>query len=107
MSDAVIWSVTLKLSFDNRNIFLVQVTELFLQQGTLTEGGGLSTVDLLVTSLDQLLFILKLLFALYKTTYLNKEVNCTEPSPSVFPGYRSVNDEENRFEIPQGRPRFD
>jgi hypothetical protein len=41
--------------------------------------GRLSTVDLLVlTSLDQ---FFDLLF--YKTSYLNEEVNCTEPSLSV------------------------
>ncbi len=43
--------------------------------------GRISTADLLVlTSLDQLFFKLKLFF---KTTYLNSEVDCTEPSPSV------------------------
>jgi len=50
--------------------------------------GRLCTVHLLVlTSLDQLLFTLKLYFSFYKTTYLNEEVNRTEPSfPSVrFP----------------------
>ncbi len=54
-------------------------------------GGRLSTVDLLVlTSLDQLLLIIKFLFHLcYKTSYLNEEVNCTVPSPSVsFPWMR-------------------
>jgi hypothetical protein len=47
--------------------------------------GRLNTVDLLLlTSLDQLLLILIILFAFFiKTTYLNKEVNRTEPSPSV------------------------
>ncbi len=46
--------------------------------------GRLSTVDLLVlTSLVQHLFILKVLRTFYKTTYLNEEVNCTEPPPSV------------------------
>jgi hypothetical protein len=45
--------------------------------------GRLSTVDLLVlTSLDQLLFILKIVFTFfYKTSYLNEEVNGIEPSP--------------------------
>jgi hypothetical protein len=44
----------------------------------------MSTVDLLVlTGLDQLLFELKLYLSFYKTTYLNMEVNRTEPSPSV------------------------
>ncbi len=40
-------------------------------------GWRLSTVDLLVlTSLDQLVFILKILFSFfYKTSYLNEEVN--------------------------------
>jgi hypothetical protein len=46
--------------------------------------GKLSTDDLLqLISLDQLLFIMKLNFSCYKTTYLNEEVNCTESSPSV------------------------
>jgi hypothetical protein len=27
--------------------------------------------------------ILKIIFTFYKTSYLNEEVNCTEPSPSV------------------------
>jgi hypothetical protein len=46
-------------------------------KGSLTEG----MVDLLVlTSLDQLLFKMKIFFHLF---YLNEEVNCTETSPSV------------------------
>ena len=49
-------------------------------QGSLTEISPLSTVDLLVlTSLDQLLFIF---FTFLQTTYLNEEVeevNRTEP----------------------------
>jgi hypothetical protein len=46
--------------------------------------GWLSTVDLLVlTSLDQLLLILETLFTFNNTSYLNEEVNCTKPSPSV------------------------
>jgi len=44
----------------------------------------LSTVDLLVlTSINQLLFTMKILFTFYKTSYLNKEANCSEPFPSV------------------------
>ncbi len=45
----------------------------------------ISTVDLLVlTSLDQLLFLLWILFIFfYKTSYLNEEVNCTEASTSI------------------------
>ncbi len=48
-------------------------------------GGRFSTVDLLVlTSLDQFVSKLKILFFLfYKTSYLNEEVNCTEPSTSI------------------------
>jgi len=45
----------------------------------------LRTVDLLVlTGLDLLLFILKILFNFFcKTSYLNEEINCTDSSPSV------------------------
>ncbi len=43
--------------------------------------GMIGTVDLLaLTSLDLLLFIF---FIFYKTTYLNEEVNGSEPSPSI------------------------
>ncbi len=47
--------------------------------------GRISTVDLLLlTSSDRLLTILNLYFSIfYRTTFLNKEVNRTEPSPSV------------------------
>jgi len=47
--------------------------------------GRLSTVNFLVlTSLDQLIFIMKIFFTFVcKTSYLNKEVNRTEPFPSV------------------------
>jgi hypothetical protein len=43
-------------------------------------------VDLLVlTYSDQLLLILKKYFiSFYKTSYLNEEVKCTDPSPSMF-----------------------
>ncbi len=49
--------------------------------------GRPSTVDLRVlTSLDQLILILKILFSFIKTSFLNEEVNCTEPSLQlVFP----------------------
>jgi hypothetical protein len=51
-----------------------------MDQGSLTEV-RLSTVDLLVpTSLDQLLFISQTLLLFYKTSYLNEEVNRTEPT---------------------------
>ncbi len=57
-----------------------------LAQGSLTEGEGsvqLTSLYLLV----QIAFMLQLLFNFfYKTSYLNEEVNSTEPSPSVsFP----------------------
>ncbi len=47
--------------------------------------GRLSTVDLLVlTNLVQLLWVQQTLFTFFcKTSYLNEEVNRTEPSPSV------------------------
>jgi hypothetical protein len=41
-------------------------------------------VNLLVlTSLEHLLFVDIIIPLCYKMSYLNKEVNCTEPSPSV------------------------
>ncbi len=47
--------------------------------------GRISTVNLLVLiSYDQRLLILKkVVFVFYKSSCLNEEVNCTEPSPSV------------------------
>jgi len=43
--------------------------------------GRISVVDLLVlTCLDQLLLTLKKYISFYETSYLNEEVNCTEPS---------------------------
>jgi hypothetical protein len=60
--------------------------------------------DLLVlTILDQLLFVLKISSTcFYKTIYFNEEVNCTEPSPSVSIPCSSlfcliVSNEEKRF----------
>ncbi len=53
--------------------------------------GRISTANhLVLTSSDQLLFILELYFSFfYKTTYLNEEVNCTKPFPLVrVPRYR-------------------
>ncbi len=49
--------------------------------------GKISTVDLLVlTSLDMLILYLKYYLPFFKTSYLNEEVNCTEPSLHlVFP----------------------
>ena len=53
--------------------------------GNTYQRGRICTIDLLIlTSLDQLLLILKLWFILfYWTNYLNEVVKCTEPSPSV------------------------
>jgi len=55
----------------------------WLRHGSLTEGEGM--FDLLVlTSLEPQLFILKILFACFtKKSYLNEEVKCIEPSPTV------------------------
>ncbi len=53
-----------------------------LRTGNSFCSGGLSTIDFhVLTSLDQLLFILKILITyFYKTNNLNEEVNCTKPS---------------------------
>ncbi len=59
-----------------------------IKQGTLTEGEGkLSTADLLVlTSLEQLLLMLKTVFTLfYQKSYPIEEVNRTEPSSVSVP----------------------
>jgi hypothetical protein len=54
-----------------------------LKQGTLTEGGWISTIAL--NSSDQLLLIMKIYFFLFhKTAYLNEEVDL--PLLLVFPG---------------------
>ncbi len=46
--------------------------------------GRLSTVDLLLlTGLDRLLFLVKMVYLHYKTSYFNEEVTCTEPSSLV------------------------
>ncbi len=62
--------------------------------------GRLSTVDLLVpTSLDQLLFILKILLTVLQS-YLNEEVNRTEPSPSVrIPGQTLALERKRFYDI--------
>ncbi len=44
----------------------------------------LRTVDLFGLSLDQiLLYIEYIIYFFNKTSYLNEEINCTEPAPSV------------------------
>jgi hypothetical protein len=46
--------------------------------------GRLSTVELLVlTSFSAHFYIENIIFLFTKTSYLNEEVNCTEPAPSV------------------------
>jgi len=61
--------------------------------------GRLSTADLLVpTSLDQLLSKLKITYLRFKSSYLNEEVNCTDPSLAVsipWP-YNVLNQAEER-----------
>jgi hypothetical protein len=55
-----------------------------LNPGNTFRSGRFCTVDLLVLiNVDQLLFILKEIFFFYKTSYLDGEVNGTEPSHSV------------------------
>ncbi len=58
---------------------------LMLHRGSLTRWRGmLSRVGyLILTSLDQLLLNLKILLTFSVTSYLNEEVNCTDPSPSI------------------------
>jgi hypothetical protein len=56
----------------------------FPQPGNPYCTGKLGTVDLLVpTRSDELVFVLKLYLSFFTTTYLNEEVNCTKPFPSV------------------------
>jgi len=46
--------------------------------------GMLSTVDLLVVTCScQVLFVLQTISTVLKTSYLNEEVDCTQPFPSV------------------------
>jgi hypothetical protein len=57
----------------------LRTIHLVFYQGILTEGGRLSTIDLLVlTSFSNC----KLYLLFYKTSSLNEEVNCIDPSPS-------------------------
>ncbi len=57
--------------------------------GKSSRRGRFNTFDLLVlTILDQLIFILNIIYPCYKTSCLNEEVNCTESSSQiVFSGY--------------------
>jgi hypothetical protein len=75
----------LVLCYINRANPSCALSACFPKQGSLTEGEALSKVDLFdLTSLDQLLFKLKYSLAVYQTSYLNEEVNCTEPSPNLL-----------------------
>ncbi len=73
---------------NSTNLFWCNQNFCIVKAGKSYWRGRLSTVDLLVpTSLDQLLFISKILFTFFlkkKTIYPNEEVNCTEPSRSVI-----------------------
>ncbi len=61
----------------------------------MTAGSGGSTVDLLVRARSYLaaFHIETIFFFFYKTTYLQEEVNCTEPFPpaNVILTYRLAN----------------
>jgi hypothetical protein len=59
-----------------------------LGQGSLTEGGRLSTVDFLVlTSLDQLIFKLKIIFSFFakQATLMRRSTVLSLPRQLVFP----------------------
>ncbi len=79
-------SFPLRLNFSFLSVvFLFKMVTRFLSTETpkqeKLQRGKLSTVDLLVvTNLDHLIFILKILFTFF---YLNEEANCTERSPLV------------------------
>jgi hypothetical protein len=49
-------------------------------QESLTEGGRLSTIDLVLTRFEKLLLIMQTSFVLHKTSYLYVEVNCKKKS---------------------------
>jgi len=71
------------ISFNSSVVFVLLVAITLNREPLLR--GRISTLDLLVlTCLDQLLLIMKILFfSFYKTNYLNEEVNCTYLPPSV------------------------
>jgi hypothetical protein len=58
------------------------VTAVPLAPGNSYSRGRISTIDLLVLNKSELILVLKMyFFPFYKTSYLNKEVNRTEPFP--------------------------
>jgi hypothetical protein len=60
------------------------------RQGILTEGEG--SVQLTSLCLLVPFDIANIIYLFYQTSYLNEEVNCTEPSPSVsVPWFGFVN----------------
>jgi hypothetical protein len=70
---------SMKTSFPLKNLLLSS-----LKPGNPYSRGRLSTIDLLVqTNLDHLIVLMKILFTFFYKKYLNEEVNCTEPFPSV------------------------
>jgi hypothetical protein len=79
-------------------------------QGKLTERGRVRTVDLLVlTSLDQLIYIIKILFTFFKTSYLGEEVNCTEPRPfswCLWPNSQILDSRKGYFTRPISEADF-
>jgi hypothetical protein len=63
---------------------LSATSTLVLNQGILTKGEGSVQLTSLFLSVKISCFPdWNFIFIFYKTTYLNEEVNCTEPSPSV------------------------
>ncbi len=77
-----LWKLFKKL---NQNFNSLKRKKATVKPGNPYWKGTLSTVDLLeLTSLDQLLLILRTFFTFfYKTSYLNEEVNCTMRSRQV------------------------
>jgi hypothetical protein len=66
---------------NNKKNGTVFASDKHTSQGSLNEGRSISTINLLVfTSSEQIFLILNYIF-FYKTTYLKEEVNRTEPSP--------------------------
>ncbi len=77
-------SMSVKLGSEQRDAFRRKPLKITFS-GNPYWRGSISTVDLLsLSSSDQLLFMLKRCFSFsYKTTNLNLEVKCTNPSPSI------------------------
>jgi hypothetical protein len=68
----------------NRTVLTQLYYEVFfglVREVLLRREGSVSTVDLLVLTCLDLFYMENIFF--YKTSYLNEEVGCTVPSPSV------------------------